>query len=276
LIARGGRATASNEVSAPGELRRVIVRLATIALVSAVALAAGIAESAESRRGEGAPAVTPLVAAAQSSAGGFSGVVLETIETGGYVYVQLDTGGRRVWAAAPQQGVEVGDQIATPPGMPMPDYYSKSLKRTFDLVYFVAYISVEGPGGSTAPVKANELRAPHPPVESEIVDLSGISKAEAGTTVGEIFDQRSSLANQEVVVRGRVVKFTPRIMGKNWIHLRDGTAGAEGSNDLTVTTSSVASVGDTVVVRGRIALDKDFGYGYQYDVILEDASIELE
>jgi hypothetical protein len=72
-----------------------------------------------------------------------------------------------------------------------------------------------------------------------------------------------------------VVKFSQQIMGKNWIHLQDGT-GAAGTNDLTVTTDGTANTGDTVVVTGVVTTDKDFGYGYKYDVILENATVTIE
>ncbi|MGW8313899.1 MAG: nucleotide-binding protein, partial [Desulfuromonadales bacterium] len=76
-------------------------------------------------------------------------------------------------------------------------------------------------------------------------------------------------------VRGKVVKFSPQIMGKNWIHIQDGT-GEAGSNDLTVTTNTTANVGDTVVISGTLTADKDFGYGYQYSVLVEDAEVATE
>jgi len=72
-----------------------------------------------------------------------------------------------------------------------------------------------------------------------------------------------------------VVKFSPEIMGKNWIHLQDGT-GVSGANDLTVTTSATAQTGDTVTISGVLVTDKDFGYGYSYDVIVEDAEVVVE
>jgi hypothetical protein len=78
-----------------------------------------------------------------------------------------------------------------------------------------------------------------------------------------------------VVVRAKVVKYNPQIMGKNWLHLEDGT-GKAGSNDLTVTTNGEAKVGDTVLVTGVVTTNKDFGAGYKYDVILEDANVKVE
>jgi hypothetical protein len=65
-------------------------------------------------------------------------------------------------------------------------------------------------------------------------------------------------------------------MKKNWIHLRDGSAGKTGANDLTVTTDQKAEVGDTVVVKGRLAVNRDFGSGYRYDVIVESATVDPE
>lgn len=117
---------------------------------------------------------------------------------------------------------------------------------------------------------------PMPAAPAEEVDLSGIAKADGGMTVAEVFAGKDQLAGQPVLVRARVVKSNPGIMGKNWLHVRDGS-GAEGTNDLTVTTSgAVPEVGDTVLVKGPLALNKDFGMGYVYDVIVEDAEVTVE
>ena len=114
-----------------------------------------------------------------------------------------------------------------------------------------------------------------PVVEKTDVDLSGITAVEGGQTVATLFEKKAELAGKPVKVRGKVVKFTPEIMGKNWIHLQDGT-GAAGNNDLTVTTSASAQMGDTVTISGTLSVDKDFGYGYAYDVIIEDAEVTVE
>lgn len=117
---------------------------------------------------------------------------------------------------------------------------------------------------------------PMPGVPSAEVDLAGIAKAEGGLTVAEVFAGKDQLAGQPVLVRGKVVKSNPNIMGKNWLHVRDGS-GAEGTNDLTVSTSSATpGVGDTVLVRGSLTLNRDLGMGYVYDVIVEDAEVTVE
>ena len=118
---------------------------------------------------------------------------------------------------------------------------------------------------------------PLPSTEKSDVNLKGIAKAEGGKTIQEIFDEKATLAGSKVTVRGKAVKVNAGIMGKNWVHVRDGS-GANGDNDLTVTTTSASlpDVGDTVLVSGTVALDQDFGMGYQYAVILQDADITLE
>lgn len=220
---------------------------------------------------------TPATPTAPEAAPGKSGKVLETMDAAGYTYVQVDTGSETFWAAAPQFAVKVGDDVVVPEGMPMPDYHSKTLERTFDMVYFVPSVLVGG-----AATLAGDMPDGHPPmsggktaVEATTVDLSGITPAEGGQTVADIFAKKAELAGKPVKVRGKVVKFSPEIMGKNWIHLQDGT-GVAGSNDLTATTSVSAKMGDTVTISGILVTDKDFGYGYAYDVIVEDAQVTVE
>jgi len=77
-------------------------------------------------------------------------------------------------------------------------------------------------------------------------------------------------------VRGKVVRFSPQIMGKNWIHLQDGTGDENGNADLTVTTATSAEVGDTVLVTGKLETDKDIAHGTVYEVIVEDAEVVVE
>lgn len=119
---------------------------------------------------------------------------------------------------------------------------------------------------------------PHPvPTQGATdIDLSGVEKAEGGQTVAEVFADRDQFQGKTVVIRGKVVKVNADIMGKNWLHVRDGS-GEEGTNDLTVTTTGVLpEVGDTVVVTGAVGLNRDFGMNYQYPVIIEDAAVTVE
>jgi len=208
-----------------------------------------------------------------SMPGGTSGTVIETMDSGGYTYVHVDTGSQKIWAAAPGFSVSVGDKVTVPSGTPMPNFHSKTLDRKFDVVYFVSGVMIQGSAGA-AP------QSPHPeipqPESGSALDLSGITRAEGGVTVAEIFNERADLAGQEVIVRGVVTKSLRKIMGKNFLHLSDGTKSDAGNDDLTVTTQNDADVGDLVTVRGTLATDVDFGFNYHYDVIIEDATVTKE
>jgi hypothetical protein len=96
-------------------------------------------------------------------------------------------------------------------------------------------------------------------------------------TVQEIFANSAKLNKNKVVVRGKVVKVSAGIMGKNWLHIQDGTGSQAGKNhDLVCTSKTMAGVGDVVTVSGVLAKDKDFGGGYRYNAIIEDAAITLK
>lgn len=204
-----------------------------------------------------------------------SGKVAETMTTAGYTYVLVDTGAKKVWAAAPQFAVKAGDTVSFVPSMPMPGYHSQSLNRDFDLVYFANGITVNGGGSKTA------LPPGHPALNhksaSPNLDLTGIKRATDGKIIQEIISGAAKLAGKEVTVRGKVIKYNADIMGKNWLHLQDGSGSAgKKDNDLLVTTLTDAKLGDMVVVTGKIAANQDFGAGYKYAVMLADAKVTVE
>jgi hypothetical protein len=208
-----------------------------------------------------------------------SGTVVETMNSGGYTYVHVDTGTEKFWAAAPQFVVAVDDPVVVPEGMPMRNFRSEALGRDFEVIYFVDAVRVGA--GHPAPSATPRLPAGHPdigtqpPPEAGGIEAAGIERAAGGRRIGEIFADKAGFAGKAVAVRGKVVKFNAGVMGKNWIHIQDGTGGP-GQNDLTVTTDAVARVGDTVVINGVVATDKDFGFGYSYAVIVEDAEVTVE
>ena len=204
----------------------------------------------------------------------YSGKVLETMNAGGYTYVYVDTGKEKIWAAGPETAIEQGSVVSFPDGMEMGDFPSDKRDRTFEKNLFVAEIRL-GAGGGMA---GDGMPQGHPPVanpDAGDMDFSGIEIPEGGLDIAGVYSDRGGLEGKNVRIRGRVVKFTANVMGKNWVHIQDGTGG-EGSKDLTVTTSAVVNVGDVVLIEGRVITDKDFGYGYKYEVLVEDATVKVE
>lgn len=254
----------------------VAAALFTSALVSA----SGTLKAADAPQ----PAAKPAAAGENKPASSQTGKVLEVLNASNYTYLRVDTGREKIWLAAPQLKIKSGEKVTFGTGLPMKNFESKSLGRTFDTVYFVDQVAREGDKPASQRVSqagGQTLPEGHPKPSQDNgaagakMDFSRISKANGGQTIAEIYAQKTQLAGKKTAVRGKVVKYNSGIMGKNWIHLKDGT-GSEGSNDLAVTTKSDAKVGDTLLVRGTVVTDKDYGYGYKYPVIIEDAEVTVE
>jgi hypothetical protein len=99
-----------------------------------------------------------------------------------------------------------------------------------------------------------------------------IEPTEGVTPLSDLFSNKKNYAGKTVKVKGKITKVNPSIMGKNWIHIQDGTS-FEDQYDLTVTSDFIPEVGSIITVEGKIALDKDFGYGYAYPVIMEEGKL---
>ena len=200
---------------------------------------------------------------------GVSGKVVETMNSGGYTYALVAKDGAKTWVALPQSAIAVGNVIACQPGMEMTNFKSPSLNRTFESIIFSAGLAPVGPVAAPTPGAAAAPAA----APTEAITVSKAEGAEA-QTIGEIFEKKDSLANKPVAVQGKVVKISRGILGKNWLHLQDGTGNqAARTNDLVVTTAALPEVGTVVTIKGNLSLNRDFGAGYRYDVIVEDAEV---
>jgi hypothetical protein len=202
------------------------------------------------------------------------GEVLEVKDVEIYTYLRLKTKDGEIWAAVSTAAVKKGDIVTVEDVMLMRNFESKTLKKTFPAILFG---SLAGAAGS-APMASKEMATAHAGV-AKAADTGDVHVAKAtgpnARTVAEIVTKASELKDKPVVVHGKVVKYNPEIMGKNWIHLRDGSgAAADNSNDVLVTTTAQAKTGDVVTVKGVVRTDKDFGAGYSYKVVVEDATLQ--
>jgi predicted RNA-binding protein len=172
--------------------------------------------------------------------------------------------------------VNTGDVFYYDEALQMTNFHSKDLDRTFDVIYFVNQISKNpignGPVGGMQGM-GGMMGNPHSgKVETGQNSNIQLEKSGEEITISEIFGNRADFSGKEVEIRGVVVKVNKQIMGKNWIHIQDGT-NSNGKFDLTITTQQLAEVNDEVTFKGKITLEKDFGSGYFYDVIMEDATL---
>ena len=205
------------------------------------------------------------------------GTMLETMDSGGYTYAFLDTAQDQRWVAALQTPVAVGDVVQVDAGMIMTDFTSNTLDRTFDVVYFVSGLQNLSGGSLPAPQAGSGMPAGHPDISGGAATVASVEAYEEGKDIAFVYANKEELAGSEITLRGKVVKYNPGILGWNFVHIQDGSGdAAAGDNDLIVTTRAETAVGNTVVMTGDIVLDKDFGAGYSYPVLLEDASITAE
>ncbi|MCX5869840.1 MAG: DNA-binding protein [Deltaproteobacteria bacterium] len=259
---------------------------------------------------------TPAPAVTEQQDNIISGKVLETMDAGGYTYLQVDTGKAQQWVAIPQAKVKVGDDVSYHNGAVMPNFTSKSLNRTFDSIVFSPGLAGQADKtppqtvpqgmnsatpnphatkpdtGNTAGADsfASAVKAEAPPAAMQAKTESGgslgamapyteikVEKAagENGYTVAEVFAGNTKLDGKTIRVQGKVVKFSPNIMGKNWIHLQDGSGDPlNNTHDLVITTSAQPPKDkDVITIEGIVRANKDFGAGYSYAVIVEEAKI---
>lgn len=218
-------------------------------------------------------------AAAAPVAAGISGVVQERLEAAPYCYLRLKTAKGDVWAAVPEAKIEKGTEVTIANPMLMANFESKTLNRTFAEVFFGTIAPAGAAAAAPAGMPAGMPPAgnPHAGVaQSTTVEVGKVDKATGADarTVSEVWAQKAGLKGKTVTIRGKVVKYNAGVMGKNWLHLQDGSGDAKaGTHDITVTSQDPAAKGDTVTIKGTVFLDKDFGSGYSYAIIVEDAKV---
>ncbi len=213
--------------------------------------------------------VATNVAYAQPDMGAskIQGAVTEIINVSGYTYAEVNTGSNKVWAAGPTTELKTGDTVAFLTKMPMKDFHSESMNRDFPLIYFISSFITD-----------TDKQASHPkplvqPKIQQMQDyLQGIAKVEGGNNIAEVHAEKDKLKGEIIQVRGKVTRFSAEILGKNWLHIQDGSS----LDDLTITTDGTVDVGNVVIIKGKLELDKDFGHGYVFPLIVQNAKVTKE
>ena len=202
------------------------------------------------------------------------GEVLEVRDVDMYTYLRLKTREGEIWAAVGKAPVKKGAEVTLENTMVMNNFESKSLKKTFDKIVFG---TLAGAGGVAAPAGTDVSQFHAGSSQAGAAGDVNVPKAKGpeARTVAEVVGRKTELKDKPVAVRGKVVKLTANIMGRNWIHLRDGSGSAkDSSNDVLVTTKEQTQVGSIVVARGVVRTDVDLGSGYSYKVLIDDATLQ--
>jgi hypothetical protein len=220
--------------------------------------------NAQSNSGSALPHVHDGAAEAEHSF-----LAQEILNTERYTYVKGTEEQESFWVAIPKSDIKIGTTYYYRGGLLKKDFFSKEHNRTFETLYLVS-------GLSSAPVGASEhthATAQANPASSGSLDMTppnSVSRPSGSIPIGDLVKNMSKYDGKTVKVTGKVMKVNQMIMNRNWLHLQDGT----GNNfDLTVTSSEALPPGHVVTLEGVVALNKDFGAGYRYDILIENASL---
>ena len=194
--------------------------------------------------------------------------VIEVLQANSYTYMKVKENFEEKWMAVTKRNIEPGEVYYYDAAMKMIDFESNDLDRTFEEVYLVQQISKEPIEKQTMDIPAHGHSGS---TEMGHMEIS-VDKSEGELTLASVFENKKKYSAETFEIRGIVVKYSPYIMGKNWVHIQDGSE-YSGVFDLTITTQSEVKEGDEVTFKGKLSLDKDFGYGYAYEVIMEDADL---
>lgn len=175
-------------------------------------------------------------------------IVKELIQTEAYTYLFVKEDSDERWLAAPKMSPVIGAVYYYLGEMEMKNFESKELDRTFESVIFIDDLVFEE------------------------IYKEGKYPLKGGTTIADLYINKKEYEGKVVKVRGKVTKYNDNIMGKNWIHLNDGT-NSLGNRDFVVTSKMETKVGDVITVEGKLSIHVDLGSGYRYEVLMEEAKV---
>lgn len=207
----------------------------------------------------------PAHATAPAATGSRQVVIQEVIDVTEYTYVRVKEGDHEYWMAGPKTALKTGETLRYDTAMEMKQFTSKELNKTFDRIFFVDRFKAE-PGSGMM------MSTQKPKITQESIQ---VDKAAGGITIAQLYADAKAYADRVVKIKGQVVKVNANIMNRNWVHLQDGTRSGDDF-DLTVTTLEEVNKDDIVTFSGKIVLNKDFGYGYSYKVLMEEARLEIK
>ncbi|GJM33888.1 MAG: hypothetical protein DHS20C18_28890 [Saprospiraceae bacterium] len=196
-------------------------------------------------------------------------VVEEALNTERYTYLNVSENGKEYWVAISKREVEIGETYYFKGGLLKKNFFSQEFNRVFETVYLVSNFWKQPTSSESALDEAFAKMQGSEAIPN--LEVGKIEQAAGAIKLSDLFSNKEKYNGQLVKVTGKCVKVNPKIMNRNWVHIQDGS----GENlDLTVTTAESIPLGAVVTVEGTIALDKDFGAGYRYDIIMEGSVLK--
>lgn len=194
----------------------------------------------------------------------YEGVVVDSLDGGGYTYLQIEDAKKKYWIAVEGLKIDKGMEVRFTEELKAKNFESKSLNRVFDEITFASNLQYRTKASETANLA----------LITELVKVSPYQQKET-ISVAEALRERAKLNGKTIKIRGKVVKVSQGIMEKNWIHIQDGTGeGDEVGRIVFTAKDDTAKIGDIVTAQGVVSVDKNFGSGYVYKIIVENAGFK--
>lgn len=191
------------------------------------------------------------------------GFVRQTIDGGDYLYLDIDAGANRYWVAAPKLPVKVGDEVRFIAELVAEDFKSQALNRTFKELIFTSDIEYR-----TAIKESDHISFIKERVEKSPYQIDGT------ISVFEAVKNRKNYGGKSIKIRGKIVKLSRNILERDWVHIQDGTGEKDVARVVFTGKAGDVKVGDIVIAEGKALLDKDFGSGYVYPIVMENSTFK--
>ena len=198
--------------------------------------------------------------------------VLDLLHTDKYTYLDVQEDDQRYWIAVSKMEANKGDRYMYQGGLLKKNFYSREFDRNFETIYLVSRLL---PVGGSAAGSAMERAKASLGQEQETSDII-VTQPEGGISLKTLFSDPDRYAGQTIMVKGQCVKVNNRIMDRNWVHIQDGSVQDGEKLDLTLTTQENVPVGAIALFKGQISTKKDFGAGYRYEILMEEAIVVQE
>jgi len=199
-------------------------------------------------------------------------VVNEVLPTSRYVYLHVNEGEKQFWVATRKQDVKKGKTYFYKGGLLKTNFESKEYNRVFETVYLVSNLVEENHSKNTGILDENVSKSAQGTSDKVIIPThtEDIIEHKGSIKIAELVKNPKKYDGKTIQISGKCVKINPGIMGRNWIHLKDGT---KDDFDLVITSNTFVQEGSVITLKALVSLNKDFGAGYKYDLILENGTV---
>ena len=200
--------------------------------------------------------------------------ILETVPTSKYLYLKVSEGDGEYWAATSKSEIKTGETYFYNEALIKTDFESKEMQRVFDTIYLITKLVPEAHGASLEPIE----KMADPPAEAlergteRKFHSSPVAGKATRLSIAELLEDPAAFEGKVVELTATCTKINEGILQRNWLHLADGTA---DNRDLVVTSADATDPGSEITIRAVVRLNRDFGAGYSYDVLLEEGVILL-